>query len=59
MSNRAYLESDSLMPEHRRPMTETLQMSINRALMDRLDALEGTVARLRTKVSELEHRQPE
>jgi hypothetical protein len=27
--------------------------------MDRLDALEGTVARLRTKVSELEHRQPE
>jgi hypothetical protein len=43
-----------MMPEHRRPMTETLQMSINRALMDRLDLLEGAVARLKKKVSDLE-----
>jgi hypothetical protein len=54
VSNRPYLESDSMMPEHRRPMTETLQMSINRALMDRLDLLEGAVARLKKKVSDLE-----
>ena len=43
----AYLESDSMMPEHRRPLAVT---PLHRLLIERIEALEK-------KVKELEHRQ--
>ena len=44
----AYLMDDSMMPEHRRPLTVT---PLHRVLIERIEALEK-------KVKELEHRQP-